>query len=62
MPAWIDRIEIATGTRQPWKDLMPGDLAGVDGVENVLVTPDGKSYAYTFGSSIGSLYLVDGLR
>jgi hypothetical protein len=62
MPAWIDRVEIATGTRQPWKELKPGDLAGVDGIGSVLVTPDGKSYAYSFGSSIGSLYLVDGPR
>ena len=62
MPAWIDRIEIATGTRQPWRELMPGDLAGVAGIHRVLVTPDGKSYAYSFSSSIGSLYLVEGLR
>jgi hypothetical protein len=62
IPAWIDRIETETGIRQPWKDLMPGDLAGVPGIERVLVSPDGKSYAYSFESVIGSLYLVDGLR
>jgi hypothetical protein len=62
MPVWIDRIEIATGRRQPWKDLMPSDLAGVAGIRSVVVTPDGKSYAYSFGSAIGSLYLAEGLR
>jgi eukaryotic-like serine/threonine-protein kinase len=62
LPAWIDRIEIATGTRQPWKELMPGDPTGVHGCGRVLVTPDGKSYVYTIGSSIGSLYLAEGLR
>jgi hypothetical protein len=62
MPAWIDRIEIATGTRQPWKQLMPSDLAGVGGIRNVLVTPDGRSYAYSFNSTIGTLFLADGPR
>ena len=41
---------------------MPGDPAGVGGIGGVLVTPDGKSYAYSFSSSIGSLYLAEGLR
>ncbi len=60
--AWIDRIEIATGTRQAWKELTPSDRVGVGGIGPVVVTPDGKSYAYSVGSSIGSLYLAEGLR
>ena len=28
MPAWIDRIEISTGGRQVWRELMPADPAG----------------------------------
>ena len=28
----------------------------------VYLTPDGKSYVYSFASSIGSLYLAEGLR
>jgi hypothetical protein len=62
MPAWIDRIEVATGTRQPWKELMPSDPTGVYGIRGLSITPDGKSYAYHFISSIGSLYMAEGLR
>ncbi|HSD28655.1 MAG TPA: protein kinase, partial [Vicinamibacteria bacterium] len=62
MPAWIDRIEVATGSRQPWKEMTPGDPTGVYGIGGMSVTPDGKSYAYHFISSIGSLYLAEGLR
>ena len=62
MPGRIDRIEIATGTREPWRELMPADPAGVFGIGRAFITPDGKSYAYQFGSSVGSLYAVDGLR
>ena len=58
---WIDRIEIATGARQPWRELMPPDPTGVFGVGEARITPDGKSYAYSTGSSIGSLYLAEGL-
>lgn len=60
--AWIDRIEIATGARQPWKELMPPDPTGFFGFGRAFVTPDGSSYAYAFGFSIGSLYLAEGLR
>jgi hypothetical protein len=62
MPSGIDRIEIASGVRQAWKDLMPSDPSGVLGVWRVFVTPDGSSYAYQFGSSVGRLYLAEGLR
>jgi hypothetical protein len=60
--AWIDRIEVATGKREPWKVLAPADPAGVHSIGSVLVTPDGRGYAYSVHASIGSLYLADGLR
>jgi hypothetical protein len=60
--AWIDRIEIAAGKREPWKELTPGDPAGVSKIWTVHITPDGKSYMYAFDSRLGDLYLADGLR
>ncbi|MFI5183905.1 MAG: protein kinase [Vicinamibacteria bacterium] len=59
---WIDRIEIPTGTRLPWRELTPADPTGVLDVESVHITPDGNSYAYSLASSNGSLYLAEGLR
>jgi hypothetical protein len=59
---WIDRIEVASGNRQPWKVLKPADPAGVYGISGVQVTPDGRGYAYSVRSSIGSLYLAEGLK
>jgi hypothetical protein len=59
---WIDRIEIATGKRVPWKELTPGDPAGARAIGTALVTPDGKSYAYAVASSLRELYLAEGLR
>jgi hypothetical protein len=60
--SWIDRIEVATGSRQPWKELRPADPAGAYAIGGVYLTPDGKSYVYSVGASLGELYLAEGLR
>ena len=59
---WIDRIEIATGSRHPWKELRPADPAGAKSIGGVYLTPDGKSYVYTVAASLGELYVAEGLR
>ncbi len=59
---WIDRIEVGTGKRQPWKELTPGDPAGTYSIRAECITPDGKSYAYTVAAWLGELYLAEGLR
>jgi hypothetical protein len=59
---WIDRIEVATGRRLPWKELTPVDPAGARTIGRVLVTPDGRSYVYSVGSSLRELFVAEGLR
>jgi hypothetical protein len=59
---WIDRIEVASGKREPWKELAPSDPAGVRAIGPAFVTPDGKGYVYAFSSTLGDLYLAEGLR
>ena len=63
IPARVMRIEVATGRREPWKTLAPPELAGLIDISPVLMTPDGKWYAYGYSSSaISDLYLVEGLK
>ena len=62
LPARIERLDIATGRRSLWKELQPAERAGVFGITGVIVTPDGRSYAYTVASSVGALYLAEGLK
>ncbi len=62
VPARIERVDVVSGARHPWKELRPADPAGVFGISSVVLTPDGRSYAYTFSSAIGSLYLAEGVR
>jgi hypothetical protein len=59
---WIDRIEMATGKRELWKELTPSDPAGLHAIWTVHITPDGKGYVYAFDSRLGDLYLAEGLR
>lgn len=43
-------------------DLLPADPAGVESLESILITPDGRSYAYSYQNNLSDIYLIDGLR
>jgi eukaryotic-like serine/threonine-protein kinase len=60
-PLKIERLELATGRREPWRTIMPADPAGVS---NLAGAPslDGESYVYTYVRTLSDLYLVGGVR
>jgi len=62
VPARVTRLEIESGKREAWKDLVPVDPAGVERISNVLVTPDGKGYAYCYARLLSDLFVVEGLK
>ena len=62
VPIKVSRIELATGKREPWKEIMPADPAGVQTIPVVKFSADGKSYAYSTGRILSDLYVVDGLK
>ena len=62
VPVQIARVDIATGRREPWKEIAPADPAGVESVPSIRFSSDGKSYAYSVGRILSDLYAVDGLR
>jgi serine/threonine protein kinase len=61
VPVRIDRVVLATGRREFWKELGPSDPSGIYRIDAHL-TPDGKSYAYTYLREISYLYVVEGMR
>jgi len=61
-PVRLLRLDITTGKKELWKELMPADRAGVSHVWKVVVTPDASAYAYSYRRDLSELYLVDGLR
>ena len=58
----IYRVEVATGRRILWKELTPGDAAGVSGIQDIVVTPDGQSYFYGYHQVLCELFLVGGVK
>ncbi|HEV8239170.1 MAG TPA: protein kinase [Thermoanaerobaculia bacterium] len=60
--AAVVRVDVASGRREPWKELRPADSAGVEDIGDTLLTPDGASYVYTYHRSLTDLYLAEGLR
>lgn len=62
LPAKVYRLNLASGQRTLWKQLMPPDPAGVELVGPVLTSADGKGYVYGYRRMLSDLYLVDGLK
>jgi len=50
------------GKRDLLLEVTPSDRAGATGRGNALVTPDGKSYAYSLHQQLSELQLVEGLK
>ena len=58
----IFKLNLSTGHRDLLREITPADPAGRLGSVNILLTPDGKGYVYSFTRHLSNLYLVKGLR
>jgi serine/threonine protein kinase/Tol biopolymer transport system component len=62
LPARVDRLDLQTGKRTVWKQLMPTDPAGVETIGPILMTPDAQTCVFGYHRMLADLYLVEGLR
>jgi serine/threonine protein kinase/Tol biopolymer transport system component len=62
LPARVDRLDLQTGKRTLWKELMPTDPAGVETIGPILMTPDAKTCVFGYHRMLADLYLVEGLK
>jgi Tol biopolymer transport system component len=62
LPLKITRVDLATGKREPFKEIVPADPAGAQSIPYIKLSADGKSYAYSLGRQLSDLYVVDGLK
>jgi serine/threonine protein kinase/Tol biopolymer transport system component len=62
LPARVYRVELQTGQRTLWKQLMPSDPAGVENIGPILLTPDAKTCVFGYHRMLADLYLVEGLK
>jgi Tol biopolymer transport system component len=62
----IHKLDVSSGTRQFWKEFVPPDPTVLIDIGSdpgqVRITPDGRSYAYTYWTFEGELYLAEGLK
>ncbi len=58
----IFRIEVATGRRRLWKEIVPPDPAGFGGITSFFFAADDRSYVYSYQRTLADLYLVSGLK
>jgi len=62
VPAKVYRLDLDSGKKTLWKQIVPLDPTGVSTIGPILMTPDGKTYVYGFHRTLGDLYLVEGLK
>ena len=62
LPVRVDRVDLRTGSRAPWRELGPLDPAGVGHIGDVVIARDGESYVYNCQRTLSELYLAEGLR
>ena len=62
LPARVYRLDLQTGQRTLWKELMPYDPAGVENIGPILMTPDAKTCVFGYHRMLADLYLVEGLK
>jgi len=62
VPARISSIDLVTGRAKFWREIGPTNLNGVQAIYKLLITPDMRSYVYSFDRVLVQLYLADGLK
>ncbi|HEY4565205.1 MAG TPA: hypothetical protein VIJ36_19645, partial [Thermoanaerobaculia bacterium] len=61
-PLRIFRLDLATGEKTLFREIRFPDPAGIYTTTTLVMTPDGGSYAYSYGRMLSTLYLVEGLK
>jgi hypothetical protein len=62
LPARVFRLELRTGRKELWRELIPSDSAGVTAIAPPCLTPDGKFWVYSCSRTLSNLYVVEGLK
>jgi len=62
LPARVYLLDVVTGRRKLWKEIVPADSFGAHRLVRVLPTPDGRAYVYSYRRTLSDLYLVEGVH
>ena len=61
LPVEIFEVDVISGQRRRVREIVLPDVTGVHGNVVVAVTPDARSYAYSFYRQLNELQLIEGL-
>ena len=61
-PLRVEKMDVRTGQRTLWKEIRPPDPSGVSQVGPIQISPDERTYVYSYRRMLGDLYLATGLR
>jgi Tol biopolymer transport system component len=61
MAIQVEKLDPRTGARTAWRDIPVPPIGGLE-TENLILTPDGKNYAYHYHLSLSDLYTISGAR
>ncbi len=62
LPARVFRLDVASGVRDPWRELLPADPTGVTFIRPPHFAGDGGSYAYSYARSLSRIFVAKDLR
>lgn len=62
IPARVVSVDVESGVRTPWLELVPADSAGVSLIDFMWITPDGSSYVYSYKRLLSELFMIEEIR
>ena len=62
MEAQVDKVDVVTGVRTPWQTIKAADPVGLEGINQVFITPDGNTYCYGYLRSLSDLFVIEGVK
>ncbi len=62
VPVRAERLDLLTGKREPLRTVGTADMPGALHIGTLVLTDDGKSYAYSYESMLSQLFVVEGAK
>ncbi len=58
IPAMVTKIDLASGTRTPFREVVPADRSGLINVGPVLLTPDASTMVYSYTRLLTDVFII----
>jgi hypothetical protein len=62
LPARIYRVDLATGERSVWREIVPPDPTGIFRIGRVRTNVDGSVHGYSYYMHLVDLHVLTGLK